>query len=419
MNSPATATHSAPARLRAAIPALQREVPGGLPVYLDAPGGTQMPQPVLDVLDAYVQAGMANRHGTFVTSIETDQILTRAREQVGALLGTSDHVIVFGQNMTSLSIALATSMARDWPTSGRSRVVVSELDHQANVDPWRAVAEDRGLDVAWLPVVPEEVRLDLDHLPHLVDEQCQVVTVGLSSNAVGTVTDVARICAQARAAGAVSVIDAVHGLPHLPVDMTGWDADVVIFSAYKFFGPHLGVMAIRSELLDRVRFYKVVPAPLTGPGKAETGSQNHEAIAALSADLEFIASLAPTAGPDGTLRTNLTGAVAALAAYEDDLVAVLIAGLRALPGVTVVRAPDPVPVTPTVAFTVAGRRPREIAAACAERGVFLTDGDFYATRLAERTGVSATGGWVRAGVAPYLVRSDIDRALEAIAGAVG
>lgn len=400
---------------RRGTPALSRLVHGTVPVYLDAPGGSQMPARAQQAMSDYIRQGMANRHGAFATSVETEALLARARQQVSALLNADGYAIVFGQNMTSLCFALATSLARDWePASHRDQVVVSEIDHHANVDPWRSVAADKGMQLRWLPVDPDRVGVDLGQLADVVTDRCAVTAVGLASNAVGTIQDVAQIARRTRAAGGITVVDAVHAVPHTPVDLAALGADVLLCSAYKFFGPHIGVMAIRHELLDRVRFYKVAPAPGSGPDKAELGSQNHEAVAGLSGALDFIASV----GEGSTVRERLTSAMRAIAAYEEPLAAALSGGLASIPGVRVCRAPDSAARTPTIAFTVAGAHPAEVAGACAEQAVFVTNGDFYATTLAERMGVSESGGWVRAGLAPYIGPGEVDRALAVLEQAI-
>jgi selenocysteine lyase/cysteine desulfurase len=284
---------------------------------------------------------------------------------------------------------------------------VSEIDHHANVDPWRSVAADKGLRLRWLQVDPGLVGLDTGRLDDVVTPRCLVTAVGLASNAVGTIQDVARIAGQTRQAGGITVVDGVHAVPHMPVDVAGLGADVFLCSAYKFFGPHLGIMAIREELAERVRFYKVAPAPDAGPDKAELGSQNHEAIAGLSASLDFIASL----GDGETLRERLVSSMRAIEAYEAGLGNSLQAGLASLPGVTLFRAPDGAARTPTVAFRSARADPARVARACAEQAIFVTNGDFYATTLARRMGVADSGGWVRAGLAPYIGQSEVSRAL--------
>ncbi|MGI9005744.1 MAG: cysteine desulfurase-like protein [Streptosporangiaceae bacterium] len=400
------------ATFRRLTPALSRISRGKKSVYLDAPGGTQMPQPVLDAMKRYVIRGMANRHGAFDTSIETEEILARARDQVRALLGADGYVIVFGQNMTSLTFELATSLARDWsPGRSRDEVVVSEIDHHANVDPWRSVASDRDMSLRWLPVDTERVCLDLSHLGDVITDRCAVTAVGLASNAVGTIQDVAAIAERAHAVGGIVVVDAVHAVPHIPVDCAAMGADVLLCSAYKFFGPHVGIMAIREDLLDRIRFYKVAPAPDHGPAKAEMGSQNHEALAGLSATIDFLESL-----HDGATQVErLAGTMTAIAEAEAPVSAVLCDRLAALPGVRVYRAPAGHPKTPTVAFTCQGVAPEEVARRCAEQAVFVTNGDFYATTLAARLGVSESGGWVRVGLAPYLGIAEVERAVDVIA----
>ncbi len=399
------------AEFRRGTPALARLVHGEMPVYLDAPGGSQMPECAARAMSDYIYRGMANRHGAFETSVETEDLLARARQQVSALLNADGYAIVFGQNMTSLTFALATSLARDWAPGGeRDQIVVSEIDHHANVDPWRSVAADRGLRLRWLPVDPGTVGLDLARLDDVVTPRCLVTAVSLASNAVGTIQDVAQIAKRTREAGGITVVDGVHAVPHTPVDVAGLGADVFLCSAYKFFGPHIGIMAIREDLADRVRFYKVAPAPETGPDKAETGSQNHEAVAGLSAALGFIAAL----GDGVTPRERLVSCMRAVQALEDPLAARLQAGLESLPGVRVCRAPAGAARTPTVAFTVAGAGPAQVARVCASKGVFVTNGDFYAATLARRMGVSRSGGWVRAGLAPYIGEAEVGRALAAI-----
>jgi cysteine desulfurase family protein (TIGR01976 family) len=399
------------AEFRRNTPALSRLVHGESPVYMDAPGGSQMPECAARAMSDYIYRGMANRHGAFATSVETEELLARARRQVTALLNADGYAIVFGQNMTSLTFALATSLARDWPPGDeRDQIVVSEIDHHANVDPWRSVAADKALQLRWLPVDPEIVGLDLARLDDVITPRCLVTAVGLASNAVGTIQDVARIAKRTREAGGITVVDGVHAVPHTPVDVAALGADVFLCSAYKFFGPYIGIMAIREELADRIRFYKVAPAPDTGPDKAEVGSQNHQAVAGLSASLGFIASL----GDGATDRERLVSTMRAVEALEDRLAARLQAGLESLPGVRVCRAPAGAARTPTVAFTVAGADPAQIARACAAKGVFVTNGDFYAATLAMRMGVSRSGGWVRAGLAPYIGQAEVSRALAAV-----
>ncbi len=413
-NQPCSAPPALPqiaSYFRASVPALARVVGGRPAIYLDSPNGTQMPEPVLRAMSDYIRHGMANRHGEFLTSEETEASIHRARRAVADLLGSGSAPVVFGQNMTSLAFALATALARDWSAPGL--VVVSEIDHRANVDPWASVACDHGLEVAWLPVDPETVSLDLTQLDRLVAPGTSLVAVSLAANAVGSVQDVRAVTARAHEVGAIAIVDAVHAVPHLPVNMQTLGADVLLCSAYKFFGPHIGIMAVEGDLLDRVRTLKVAPAPLSGPEKAETGSQNHEAIVGLAATIAYLEGLGGGDSPAARLHDSMLR----IQRYEDQLVAQMVEGLADIPGLRIYRAPDPRPKTPTVAFTVRGKSPVAITRYCGDRGVLLTHGDFYATILAERVGVAAQGGWIRAGMAPYITPEDVDYALATISAA--
>jgi len=375
-----------------------------------------MPQPVLDAMQRYVRDGMANRGGIFPTSLATEQLLLETRRKTLALFGATHHQAVFGQNMTSLAFNVASSLSRDWNGSDPSQyVVVSELDHHANVDPWISAADDASMATRWLPVDPLNYALDLTHLDRIITDGCALVAVALSSNAVGTASDIASIVARAREVGAISVVDAVHGLSHIPIDVDALDADIVFFSAYKIFGPHVGVMVIKDQVLERIRFHKLAPGPPTGYGKAELGTQNMEAIAGLSAALDFVSSFG---AEGGTLRNRLTTAIGGFARYEEDLTAQFVSGLNDIAAVSLARAPETVPKTSTVAFTVTGVAPDVIAAACAADHVYINHGDFYARTLAERTHVAATGGWIRVGISPYHDEEDIRRALDSLERAI-
>jgi len=403
-------------RLRTSIPALSNEGPQRR-LFLDAPSGTQMPRSVLSAMNGYILGGMANRGGIFPTALDTEEMLLQTRQKVRALLGLTDqHTVVFGQNMTSLAFIAAAAIRRDWNAGTDRHVVVSELDHHANIDPWLSAARDAGMGERWLEVNPRTYSLDLSRLNDIVDENCALVAVGLSSNAIGTASDINRIVRRAREVGAISVIDAVHGLSHIPLDVDALGADIVFLSAYKMFGPHIGVMAIRDEVLDRIRFNKLSPAPTTGSGKAELGTQNMEAIAGLSATIDFVASF----GDDGatSLRSRLLSAVANFARYEDGLAESFVRQLSDVQGVRLARAPDHVAKTSTVAFTVDGVSPEAIARRCAAEGVYLTHGMFYAHTLARRLQVAETGGWVRVGIAPYHDAEDLSVTINALRHAI-
>ena len=403
-------------RLRASIPALDNDGRRRR-LFLDAPSGTQMPRSVLHAMNGYILGGMANRGGIFPTALDTEEMLLDTRQKVRALLGLTDrHTVVFGQNMTSLAFIAAAAIQRDWHTGTGRHVVLSELDHHANIDPWLSAGRDAEMGERWLEVDPRTYSLDLTRLDDIVDEKSALVAVGLSSNAVGTASDINRIVHRAREVGAISVIDAVHGLSHIPMDVDALGADIVFLSAYKMFGPHIGVMAIRDEVLERIRFNKLGPAPTTGFGKAELGTQNMEAVAGLSAAIDFVA----TFGDDGatSLRSRLLSAVANFARYEDGLAESFVCQLGDVPGVRLARAPHHFAKTSTVAFTVDGVSPEAIARRCATEGVYLTHGMFYAHTLARRVQVAEKGGWVRVGIAPYHDAEDMSATIGALRRAI-
>ncbi|MCL6636460.1 MAG: cysteine desulfurase-like protein [Alicyclobacillus sp.] len=395
--------------VRQQFPALQRTY-GGLPViYLDGPGGSQVTQAAIDAMTQYMRAGGGNLHGVFPTSVETEVLLAQTRAAVAALFGAHPDEVAFGANMTTLTFALARALAPTWQPG--DEVVVTEMDHRANVDPWLRAARDRGVVVRWLRVNPDRLTLELDDLETVIHQRTRLVAVGAASNAVGTVQDVARIARRAHAVGAVVAVDAVHAAPHLVLQRDTLDADILVCSAYKFFGPHVGIAVVRRSLWKQLHVYKLEPAPETPPDCLETGTQNHEGIAGVYGALSFIARL----GRGVTLHERLQSAMRAIEAYEHPLAEKLRAGLRALPGVKVYAAPDEVPKTPTVAFTVAGVPPRQVCEQLLElAGVFVADGDFYASTLAQRVGVAGRGGWVRAGLAPYNTEEDIDTLLSAL-----
>lgn len=294
--------------------------------------------------------------------------------------------------------------------------MVTEMDHRANVDPWLAAAQERGMTVRWLKVDPDTLTLDLDHLDAVINENTRLVAVGLASNGIGTVNEVARVAARARSVGALTAVDAVHGVPHIAVDRDELGADILLCSAYKFFGPHVGIAVIRSGLFERLNTYRLNPAPDFIPDKLETGTQNHEGIAGINAVVEFIAGL----GKGDTRRERIVSGYARIQAYEDRLAEKVREGLRRIPGVKLYQAPHPVPKTPTIAFEIEGHAPREVCRRMAEEhAVFIADGDFYATTLAEILGVNRRGGWIRAGLAPYNTEEEADRFLTGLRKVVG
>lgn len=383
-------------RIREQFPALKRTYNGKPVVYFDGPGGSQVVKRSMDAMVNYMACGGANLHGVFPSSLETEVVIADAKAAVAAFLGAEADEVAFGPNMTTLNLAISRAMSRTWQEG--ENVVVTELDHRANVDPWLLAARDRGVEPRWIPVDTETLTLNLDALDEIITHKTRLVAIGVSSNAVGTVSDVRRVAKRAHEVGAVVVVDAVHGAPHVSIDRDALDADVLLCSAYKFFGPHVGIAVIRRRLFEQLEVYKLHPAPQYIPDKLETGTQNHEGIAGVLGAIQFISSL----GEGDTSREQLVTAMQRIEAHEEQLAESLRRGLKALSGVTLYAAPDVVRKTPVIAFRVKGISPRSVCERMAEDcGVFVADGDFYASTLADKLGINTTGGFVRAGLAPY------------------
>src|SRR5215210_2112868 len=394
--------------VREQFPALGRTYNGRDVVYFDGPGGSQAARQAIDAMSGYMERGGANLHGVFPTSTETEEILAETRETASDFLGAAPDEVAFGANMTTLTFAISRAISKEWDEN--SEIVVTELDHRANVDPWLIAAREKGAKVRWVRVDPETLTLDHDDLEINIDKKTRLVAVGLASNAVGTVNDVAAVAEKAHGVGAVVAVDAVHASPHIPVDRDAIGADVITCSAYKFFGPHVGVTAVRRDLFERLNVYRLDPAPEHIPDKLETGTQNHEGIAGVKGAIDFIASL----GEGASQREKLADAMQTIEEYEADLAARFRAGLRDLPGVKIYAAPEGVRKTPTIAFRVEGCSTDEVCARMLEHGFFIAAGDFYATTLAERLGIVDSGGFVRAGLAPYNTEQEVERFVEAL-----
>jgi cysteine desulfurase family protein (TIGR01976 family) len=394
--------------VREQFPALGRKENGRRVVYLDGPGGSQVARGAIEAMMRYMEEGGANLHGAFATSCETEEIIAETRLAAASLLGAEPDEVAFGHNMTTITLAVSRALARTWRVG--DEVVVSELDHRANVDPWLLAAADRGAKARWLRVNTDTLTLDLTDLEETINERTKLVAVNLASNAVGTVTDVARISDRAHEVGAVVAVDAVHAAPHIPLDRDALGADVITCSAYKFFGPHVGVTAIRRDLFESLEPYKLAPGPGQIPDKLETGTQNHEGLAGVRAAISFIASLAS----GETLSERISRGMETVESYEGGPAERARARLREMPGITLYAAPDGVRKTPTLAFRLAGRSPLEVCEHMSDRGIFVAGGDFYATTLADKLGINATGGFVRAGLAPYNTEEEVEAFLEAL-----
>jgi len=401
---------------RRQFPALKRMVDGRPAVFLDGPGGSQAPQRVIDMVGHYLQHANANHGGLFVTSQESDDLLETAHRAMADFFGTSDPgTIVFGPNMTSLTFALSRALALGWQPG--DEVLVSRLDHDANVTPWSLAARDAGATVRHVGIRPEDCTLDLEDLAGKISPKTRLVAVGYASNAVGTINPIERIVAMAHAAGAMVYVDAVHFAPHGLIDVGRLGCDFLVASAYKFFGPHVGVLWGRRDLLERLPAYKVRPAPDAIPGRWMTGTQNHEGIAGVMAAVEYLAELGRSIDPSAAdRRAALETAYARIVAYEQDLAGLLLDGLAALPEVKVWGITDPAGRAcrvPTIAVTHRRFSPRDMAQRLGVRGFFVWHGNFYALPLTEALGLEPNG-LLRIGLLHYNTREEVERLLAAM-----
>jgi cysteine desulfurase family protein (TIGR01976 family) len=388
--------------IRALFPAQSRVHLGHPVAYFDGPGGTQVPTPVVEAMADYLYHHNANTHWNYPSSIETDRMIEEARAAVADFLNASADEIAFGLNMTTLTFHLGRALGREW-TAG-DEVIVTELDHHANVAPWQALARERGIVLRTLPLRLEDGTLDLPALPALLGPRTRLLAIGAASNVLGTVNDVAAACARARQAGVLSFVDAVHAAPHLLTDVRAIGCDFLACSAYKFYGPHVGILWGRRERIEALDLPRLVPAPDTAPERLETGTQNHEGIVGAGAAVDFLASL----GSGATRRARLASAFGELHRRGAELFRALWEGLRAERGIRLYGPGPGVPRTPTVSFTVQGRTAAAVAGALAERGLFLSHGDFYAPTVLERYG-KLEEGFVRAGCACYTTGEEVQR----------
>jgi len=399
--------------VRSQFPALKQEVNGQPAAFFDAPGGTQVPQPVIEAMRDYLVSSNSNTHGAFVTSRRSDEILAAAHGAVADLLGCDADEVVFGPNMTTLTFAMSRAIGRELQPG--DEFVVTRLDHDANVAPWVAL-EERGAVIRTVDIHPEDCTLDMEDLKRQINRRTRVVAVGYAANAVGTINDVAEIVRLAHGVGAWAFIDAVHYAPHGPIDVRALDCDFLACSSYKIFGPHCGALYGKREHLERLRPYKVRPAPERVPDRWETGTQNHEGQAGVLAAIEYLAALGRRSAPtcEGTRRAQLLAAYEAIRHYERGLSLRLVEGLLRIPGLTFYGIREPARFdqrTPTVAIRTEGHTPRQLAEYLGERGIFTWDGNYYALNLTERLGVESTGGMLRIGLAHYNTVEEVDRLL--------
>ncbi len=411
-----------PAIIRQQFPTLERPA-----VFFDNPGGTQIARQSLDRITHYLLNCNANHEGAFATSRQSDEILHQAHAAMAYLLNAgSPDEIIFGNNMTTLTLHISRSLARQLEPG--DEVVVTRLDHDANISPWLLIAADRGCHVTWVDFDVEQGTLDQEDFARAMDRKPKLVAFGYASNALGTVNPVRKLTRMAKEAGATVYVDAVQYAPHGPIDVQDIGCDFLVCSVYKFFGPHAGILYGRREMLEELKAYKVRPASNDIPYKFETGTQNHEGIAGVLGAVEYLEWLGAqfAAADDETpqaysgRRLTLKKAMAAIRAYEFGLSRRLIETVEAVPGTRIYGVTDPMRLeerVPTVSFTLEGWQPRQLAQALADQGFYTWDGNYYALAVTERLGLEDGGGMLRVGPVHYNTMEEIDRlgvALQAI-----
>ena len=407
--------------IRAQFPSLSVTDNGMRRIYLDNPAGTQVPSGVVQRMSDCLLYGNANIGGFFRTSELAAEFIDNARQASADFLhAASLDEIIFGHNMTTLTLHLSRSLGRFLEAG--DEIVLSRMDHDANVAPWLLMARDHGLKVRWMAFNTDTFEFDDDALDAVLTDRTRLVCVGGASNLTGTLNDVQSLCSKVRAAGAWSFIDAVQSAPHVLVDVQALGCDFLVCSAYKFFGPHQSVLWGRRDVLQELQPYKVRPAPDELPDCYETGTQNHEGIAGIGAAIDYFASIGHASQPDGSRRQQLVAAFAQMFDYEKRLAGRLLAGLQAIPGVTVQGITDRAALdrrVPTVSFTHAKQRPDTIASALAKQNIFVWSGHNYAVEPAKALGLYDSGGVLRIGAVHYNTVDEIDETLRAIEGILG
>jgi cysteine desulfurase family protein (TIGR01976 family) len=398
--------------VRAQFPSLQLQVNGHAAAFLDGPAGTQVPKQVMDAVQNYYLHSNANTCGAFATSRANDAILASARAAMADFFHCDKDEVIFGQNMTTITFALARAIGRVLEPG--DEIVVTTLDHDANVAPWRAL-EEMGMVIRQVDIHESDCTLDLEDLKKKINKNTRLVAVGYASNAVGTINPVAEITKLAHAAGALMFIDAVHYAPHGPIDVRALDCDFLVCSPYKFFGPHMGTLYGKREHLLRFKPYKVRPAPDSLPDRWETGTQVQELIAGMGAAVDYLAELGRRCDPAGKdRRAALLAAYRATRQHEMALLSRLVEGLLAIPGLRFFGISDPKRFDDrcsTVSLRLASHTPTDVAKFLGERGIYTWDGNYYALNLTERLGVEANGGLLRIGLVHYNTSEEVDRLL--------
>jgi cysteine desulfurase family protein (TIGR01976 family) len=448
MTMPTTET-AAPAldlaQVRAQFPSLAQTINGHPAAFLDGPGGTQVPQRVIDAISNYLSRDNANTGGAYATSRHTDAMIAEARAAMADFLHCAADEVAFGPNMTTLTYAMSRAIGRELKPG--DEIVVTRLDHDANVSPWLQMAEDRGVTVRWAEIHDADCTLDMADLASKINSKTKIVTAGYASNAVGTINPVKEIVALAHKVGALAYIDAVHYGPHGLIDVAALDCDFLACSTYKFFGPHMGVLFGKREHLKRFRPYKVRPNTNAIPNCWEWGTLNHECIAGIAACVEYIADLgrqavgnnnvgtaalgrpSSAARPVATMARGITerraaieAAYAAIHEHERGLLDRIVTGLHKIPGLKIYGITDPARFherCATLAIRSENHTPLELATKLGERGFFTWDGNYYALNLTEHLDVEKSGGFLRIGLVHYNTTEEVDRLLAALREIVG
>ena len=411
--------------VRVQFPSLSQRVNGHPATFLDGPGGTQVPQRVIDAISGYLRENNANTCGAYATSRNTDRVITDARSAMADFLGCDSDEIVFGPNMTTLTFAMSRAIGRELGPG--DEILLTHLDHDANISPWRALVE-RGVKIQFAEIREEDCTLNLEDLAGKINSRTRVVAVGYASNAVGTINDVKTIVRLAHNAGAMAYIDAVHYAPHGPIDVRDLDCDFLACSTYKFFAPHMGVLYGKREHLARFSPYKVRANTDAVPQRWEWGTLNHECIAGITACVDYLAELGRENPRSSTRTQTLMGAFErrealkmsyrAIRAHERTLAKRMLGGLSQIRGLRLYGISDLTRLDsrcPTFAVRIEGHSPLELATKLGDRGIFTWDGNYYAINLTERLGVEKNGGFLRIGFVHYNTEEEVDRVLEELA----
>ena len=401
--------------IRAQFPSFTEKVNGQPAAYLDGPGGTQVPQRVIDAITDYLKHSNANTNGAYATSVRTNETIAGARSAMGDFFGCDADEVVFGFNMTSLTYAMSRAIGRD--LCAGDEIVLTLLDHDANFSPWKAL-EERGVTVQQVAFRESDCTLDMDELAAKINNRTKLVAVGYASNAVGTINHVKEVVRLAHSVGALAYIDAVHYAPHGPIDVRAVDCEFLVCSSYKFFGPHMGVLYGKREHLKRLHPYKVRANTNESPYRWEWGTLNHEGVAGIAACVDYIADIGRRVRPSvATRREAILAAYNEIVRYERALCERLIAGLGTIPGSKIYGITDPKRFAqrcPTIAVRIGGHTPLDLATKLGERGFFTWDGSYYALNLTEQLDVEKDGGFLRIGLFHYNTVEEVDRMLAAL-----